>query len=147
MIRAGVTHAAAMAAIHGASFSPAEAWGRDVFALQLALPGVIGLLDPAGGVVLARVAADEAEILTLAVQPDLRRQRVGHRLLAAALAAVRAAGARTMFLEVSETNRPARGLYESLGFAQVGRRRRYYPDGSDALVLRRTVICAATAGG
>jgi ribosomal-protein-alanine N-acetyltransferase len=42
-----------------------------------------------------------------------------------------------MFLEVSERNAAARALYAAAGFAEVGRRRRYYADGADALVLRR----------
>ena len=65
--RAGPADAELMAAIHAAAFSSGESWGIDVFRLQLALQGVQGLLHPDGGLVLLRVAADEAEILTLAV--------------------------------------------------------------------------------
>ncbi|MEN0075727.1 MAG: ribosomal-protein-alanine acetyltransferase, partial [Paracraurococcus sp.] len=59
------------------------------------------------------------------------------RLLAAALAGAAAPGAAAMFLEVAAGNAPAQALYAGQGFAEVGRRRRYYADGSDALVLRR----------
>jgi ribosomal-protein-alanine N-acetyltransferase len=147
MIRASPAHAGALAAIHAASFPPGERWGPDAFALQLALPGVFALLDPAGALILARVAADEAEILTLAVAPGARRQGRARALLAEAAAIAAAAGARALFLEVSEANAAARALYESSAFALAGRRPRYYPDGSDALVLRREITCAATAGG
>jgi ribosomal-protein-alanine N-acetyltransferase len=54
-----------------------------------------------------------------------------------ALAAARARGAAAMFLEVAAGNTPALALYAREGFAEVGRRRRYYADGADALVLRR----------
>lgn len=147
MIRATAAHAAALAAIHAAGFPPRERWGPDAFALQLAMPGVFALLDPAGALILARVAADEAEILTLAVAPEARRQGRARALLAEAAAVAAAAGARALFLEVSEANAAARALYESSGFVLAGRRRRYYPDGSDALVLRREITCAATATG
>jgi ribosomal-protein-alanine N-acetyltransferase len=132
-------HAAALAALHAAAFPPRERWGADAMALQLGLPGAFGMIDARGGMVLARVAADEAEILTIAVLPEARRQGLGRALLeaAAALAAERRAVA--LFLEVSTGNHPARALYAACGFMEVGRRRRYYPDGADALVMRRTL--------
>jgi hypothetical protein len=71
--RAGPAHPFVLAAIHAAAFPPGEAWSVTMFAAQLGLPGVTGLLDEAGGMVLLRVAADEAEILTLGVAPAARR--------------------------------------------------------------------------
>lgn len=136
---AGIAHAAAMAAIHRTAFPPAEAWGTDAIALQLALPGVIGWLDWRGGMILARVAADEVEVLTLAVAPAARRRGLGTRLLDAAMTLATARGARTAFLEVSIGNEAARTLYARAGFTPTGRRPRYYADGTDALVLRRTL--------
>ena len=59
-----------------------------------------------------------------------------------ALAAAR--GAAAMFLEVSESNLAARALYEAGGFARAGLRRRYYADGTDALVLRRDLLSPAS---
>jgi ribosomal-protein-alanine N-acetyltransferase len=129
--------AAAAARLHARAFPPDEAWGAQAIALMLELPGCFGILRPGTGFVLARVAADEAEILTLAVVPEARRSGLGGALLAEAMAASILRGARAMFLEVSEANEAARALYGAAGFAEVGRRRRYYPDGSDALVLRR----------
>ena len=136
---AGIAHAAAMAAIHRLAFPPAETWGTDAIALQLALPGVIGWLDRRGGMILARVAADEMEVLTLAVAPTARRLGLGTKLLDAAMTVATSSGARTAFLEVSINNVAARTLYARAGFTPTGRRPRYYADGSDALVLRRTL--------
>jgi ribosomal-protein-alanine N-acetyltransferase len=56
-------------------------------------------------------------------------------------------GAGELFLEVSAQNSAARALYGALGATEAGRRRRYYPDGSDALVLRLPLSpCAAGSG-
>jgi ribosomal-protein-alanine N-acetyltransferase len=140
-------HAAAMAAMHGACFPADARWDASAMRAQLALPGTFALLDPAGGFILARHAAEQAEILTLAVLPARRRNGCASALLAAAAAHAARAGAREMFLEVSEHNCPARALYSATDYAEVGRRRRYYPDGSDALVLRAPLSPAAAAGG
>jgi ribosomal-protein-alanine N-acetyltransferase len=133
---ATIVHAAPLAAIHAQAFPPREAWGEDAIMIQLAMPGVFGLLDPRGGMILARVTADEAEILTLAVVPEARRQGVAAALLAGAIAEARARAARTMVLEVATGNTAARALYERAGFVEAGRRSRYYADGGDALILR-----------
>ncbi len=147
MIEATLAHAEAMAAVHAAAFPPAESWDAAAFATQLAMPGVFGLIDPAGGIILARAVADEAEVLTIAVLPAARRHGIGRRLLAAAIARAGTMGGVMFFLEVSDVNTGALLLYETSGFVQIGRRRRYYPDGSDALVMRRPITCGAAAGG
>lgn len=134
-----MTEAAALAALHAAAFPPAERWGAEAIGLMLAMPGAFAIHHPGQGFVLARVAAEEAEILTLAVHPAARRRGHGAALLAAAMAGAAARGAGAMFLEVAEANAAARALYAAAGFAEVGRRRRYYPDGGDALVLRRAL--------
>jgi ribosomal-protein-alanine N-acetyltransferase len=126
-----------MAAIHAAAFAAPDAWSRDVFSLQLALPNVFGLLHPSGGLILVRVAADEAEVLTLAVMPAVQGGGIGLMLLHEATTRVAAIGVQAVFLEVSVANAPARRLYARGGFVEVGRRRRYYSNQTDALVLRR----------
>lgn len=146
-VRAGIAHAAALAAIHAGAFPATEAWSARSFATQLALPGVFALIDPAGGMVLARAVAGEAEILTIGVAPAARRQGVGARLLAAAMDIAAGGGAQEIFLEVSAANPAAQALYRAAGFAEAGRRRAYYPDGSDALLLRRPLSPGAAAGG
>ena len=82
------------------------------------------------GYVVAWVIDDEAEILTIAVDPAARRRGVGRALVEAALA-----GTRRAHLEVRADNGAARGLYEGLGFEVVGRRAGYYADGEDALLM------------
>jgi len=125
------------AALHAAAFPPAEAWGADAIGMMRAMPGCFAHHVADIGFILARVAADEAEILTLAVVPGARRQGHGAVLLGAAMASAAALGARTMFLEVSANNAAAAALYAGAGFQQVGLRPRYYADGSDALILSR----------
>jgi [ribosomal protein S18]-alanine N-acetyltransferase len=136
---ATAAEAAALAVLHAAAFPAPAAWGSDAITLLLAMPGGFGLWLPEQGFVLARAIAGEAEILTLAVVPAARRQHVGSTLLDAAMAQAEARGARAMLLEVAAGNAAALALYHRLGFAQTGRRRRYYSDGADALVLRRTL--------
>ncbi len=125
-----------MAVVHAAAFASADAWSAELFDLQLAMPNIFGLLHQKGGLILARVAADEAEILTLAVSPTVQRAGLGFSLLAATIELATSLGARVVFLEVSITNIAARALYTKAGFIEAGRRRRYYSDASDALVLR-----------
>ena len=134
----GVAHAGALAAIHAAAFPAAERWDCGAIAALLATPGCFALLAAAGGMAMARVAADEAELLTLAVLPAARGAGVGGGLLAATLAEAVRQGAATVLLEVAPGNGAARALYRRAGFGEVGLRRRYYPDGGDALVMRRT---------
>jgi ribosomal-protein-alanine N-acetyltransferase len=134
--RCGRSDSAVLAAIHAASFEAQDAWSRDVFDLQLALANVFGLVDGTNGLILLRVAADEAEVLTLAVVPAGRRRGSAHALLLEASSIAASFGARSLFLEVSVTNIAGRALYTKFGFIQAGRRPRYYSDGSDALVLR-----------
>jgi ribosomal-protein-alanine N-acetyltransferase len=93
------------------------------------------------GFVLARHAAGEAEILTIAVARSLRRGGIGRSLMDAVLRHLHHERAGSVFLEVDETNVAAIALDRRLGFREVGRRTAYYRsrDGSrsDALVMRR----------
>jgi ribosomal-protein-alanine N-acetyltransferase len=93
------------------------------------------------GFVLARVAAGEAEILTLAVARSHRRAGLGWQLMDAVLRELHAARVQALFLEVDETNAGAVALYRRLGFHQVGKRPAYYKGADNtrtgALVMRR----------
>ena len=93
------------------------------------------------GFVLSRLAADEAEILTIAVDPAYQGKGVGRALLSENLRQTSNAGAKTMFLEVAKDNMSALALYERFGFAKVGERAGYYrrADGSraTAVVMRK----------
>ena len=138
------------AALHAESFVPLgeRVWTRQDLAELVVLPGVAGLLLQAdgrdAGLAVCQVAADEAELLTLAVRPAHRRQGGARRLLAAVIDHVRKSGARTLFLEVGVDNPAARSLYESQGFHAVGQRRAYYQRGqgppADGIVMRLNLI-------
>jgi ribosomal-protein-alanine N-acetyltransferase len=145
--RAEAAQADALAAIHATAFPAEESWSSTVIALQLGMPGAFGLLDTRGGMILARVAADEAEVVTLAVVPSQRRRGVGTALLRDAMDHAHRQGAAAMFLEVDIGNLAAQSLYRRLGFVQVGRRPRYYASGADALILRAGLPAATSLGG
>lgn len=89
------------------------------------------------GFALVRVVEDEAELLTIAVDPKWRGKRIGQALLKAVFDDLLLSTARKMFLEVSEENAPAIKLYQREGFATISSRKGYYPkpDGSQATAL------------
>ena len=91
------------------------------------------------GFALARCVSDEAELLFIVVGTSHRGRGMGAMLLECLLKEVGNRGAKTLFLEVSESNHPAQKLYDKLGFARVGLRERYYPDGTSALVLSKAL--------
>jgi ribosomal-protein-alanine N-acetyltransferase len=92
------------------------------------------------GYVVAQDAADEGEILNLAVAPARHRGGIGRALVARVLATLAGRGAVRVFLEVRESNAAARALYAALGFQEVGRRSRYYRRPvEDAIVLRAAI--------
>jgi ribosomal-protein-alanine N-acetyltransferase len=123
----------AAAALHARGFPATRGerpWTVRDLAELLGSDGVNGFLIPGDempcAMVLLRVVADEAEILTLAVDPNLRRRGLAMDLMRQAIAAATAKGARRMFLEVAADNEGALRLYRRLGFVEVGRRRLYY---------------------
>lgn len=103
--------------------------------------GALRRADSLDGFVLSRRAADEAEILSIAVSARAQGGGLASALLQDHMGRLAAHGTRTLFLEVDEGNVPARALYVRCGFAEVGRRQAYYrkADGSaaTALVLQR----------
>jgi ribosomal-protein-alanine N-acetyltransferase len=139
---ASLLDAPEMARVHARCF-PAP-WDTEEIGDLLTAPGGFGLVikaPPLAGFILCRALAGEAEVLTLAIEPDLRGQGLGQALLQAAIGVAHAKGAEAMFLEVAADNRPAIALYRRNGFDQVGLRRGYYPNQGgapvDALVYRR----------
>lgn len=97
--------------------------------------------DGVAGYVVARDAADEGEILNLAVAPAWHHRGVGRALVARVLTALAGRGATQVFLEVRASNVAARALYEGEGFREVGRRARYYRRPvEDAVVLRAAIV-------
>jgi ribosomal-protein-alanine N-acetyltransferase len=123
---------APLAALHAACFQ--DAWDAASLRATLAMAGAFAFHDR-DGFVAARVASDEAEILTLAVAPGARGKGLGRALLNAAIAEAQRRGAKAIFLEVGRDNPAALALYAALRFANVGSRKGYY-EGRDASVLR-----------
>ncbi len=88
------------------------------------------------GHLLTAAVGDTGEVLILATHPDHRRRGVARRLLDEAAACWQVEGVVEAFLEVRADNAPARALYAAAGWREVGRRRAYYRDGEDAVLLR-----------
>jgi len=123
---------------------PSDAWSRELIAAELtgvhghylvaadetdAVLGYAGLLAPRG--------SGQADVQTIAVASDARRQGIGAALLDALLAEAALRGAAEVFLEVRADNPGAEALYLSRGFARIAVRPAYYqPDGVDAVVMR-----------
>jgi ribosomal-protein-alanine N-acetyltransferase len=111
--------------------------------LAAGIPFVVAERDAAVvGYAIAHHAADEAEILNVAVAPTARRRGVGRSLIRALLAALRDRGVRTVYLEVRRSNAAARALYAQLGFHEVTTRRGYYRSPVEDAVVLRTAIFA-----
>lgn len=89
------------------------------------------------GFLIGRAVENEWEIENIAVLPDARRRGLGSRLLNEFLARVEGEAGISVYLEVRESNRAARGLYQKWGFSEAGRRRDYYQaPQEDALILK-----------
>jgi ribosomal-protein-alanine N-acetyltransferase len=135
--------AARLAQLHAASFH--RGWGEGEFEVMLAERNTLVHRLRQGrkiiGFAVSRIGADEAEILSIAIDADERGRGLSRNLLLTHLGYLAGRGVRTIFLEVEENNQPARRLYEWAGFAVVGRRERYYkqPGGEhlNALLMRR----------
>jgi ribosomal-protein-alanine N-acetyltransferase len=136
-----------MADIHASGF--AQGWGRgdleqmvmspDHAADALVSRGVFG--EIVAGFAISRIAAGEAELLTIVIEPESRGRRLAAELLDAHLRSVRRAGGEKLFLEVAADNAPALALYRKAGFEEIGRRKGYYSaqNGTarrDALTMR-----------
>lgn len=133
--------AAHLAAIHAASFTNPRPWTAAEIAGLLDMTGSF-LAEVPGGFVLGRVVLDEAELLTIAVEPQARRRGLGAALVSAFESRAQGLGATLGFLEVAADNLAATALYTGAGWQVCGRRKGYYRDGPggpvDALLMRRT---------
>lgn len=133
---------AELAALHRRCFTAPRPYTEDEFAALLAGAGTYLCLAQAG-FALGRAVAGEAELLTLAVAPERRRQGTGAALLDRFETEARGRGAAIAFLEVGADNAAARALYARAGYAEVGRRRGYYraADGTqvDAMIMQKAL--------
>lgn len=95
--------------------------------------------DEVVGYVVLLSAGDVVDLQRIGVRPDRQRRGTARSLLGAALDHAREAGAHRMLLEVSAANEAALAFYAAAGFTEIHRRRHYYRDGSDAVVMRRPI--------
>lgn len=146
LAEAGARDAAAIAALHAASFR--RGWSEQEVDRLLIDRNVIAhratRAASLAGFIISRRAADEAEILSVAVAQRQRGRGLARQLLALHLRRLAGLSVRMVFLEVDENNGPAIRLYDRAGFREVGKRPNYYtaPGGkpATALVLRRDLV-------
>jgi [ribosomal protein S18]-alanine N-acetyltransferase len=132
-----------LAQLHGASFH--RGWGEGEFEVMLSERNTLVHRLRRGrkvvGFAVSRMAADEAELLSIAIDMAQRGRGLSRDLLLTHLGHLAGHGVRKVFLEVEENNRPARRLYDWAGFEVVGRRERYYQQAGgeqlNALLMRR----------
>jgi len=137
---------AAIAALHGASFQ--RGWSEIEIEQMLLERNIVAHRVTLGrslhGFILSRLAAGEAEILSVAVVAARRGRGLARLLLNLHLRRLAGLGVQAVFLEVDEDNEPARRLYHRAGFREVGRRPGYYQKApgvaATALVLRRDLV-------
>jgi ribosomal-protein-alanine N-acetyltransferase len=120
------------AALHARAFGPMgeRPWEADAFRQLVESPGMdIYLAHQAGtavGYILTRAVCDEAELISMAVDPSCHRSGIGRSLLDFAVDALGAAGVEKLFLETRADNGPAQHFYRQYGFAETGVRPGYY---------------------
>ncbi|MBR4892042.1 MAG: ribosomal protein S18-alanine N-acetyltransferase [Alphaproteobacteria bacterium] len=113
---------------------PHKPWTADDFA-DLKKSGC-EIIASQNGFIVYRATLDEAEIITIGVHPEARKTGIASAMIGIVEGELKKAGVKTIFLEVAEDNTPARKLYESNGFVQIGVRTKYY-DGVDAIMMKK----------
>lgn len=121
-----------------------DPWPGQFFASELFAPGRFHrvLVDPAGdliGYLFSAWQYLDLHVLKIATLPHYRRLGLARRLMAMAEDHVVEMGGDSITLEVRTSNGPALALYDVLGYRRVGRRRNYYPNGEDAIVMTKNV--------
>ena len=126
-----------------AGLFPDDAWSAEQFWQELSQPTRHYLVAREGegivGYAGAFVMPPDSDVQTIGVRADQQRRGIGADLLGALVAEVARRGATHQILEVRADNATAIALYERFGFTRISERRRYYPDGTDALILRLAV--------
>jgi len=144
-------HVNAVATLERGLF-PDDAWSAEQFWQELAQPtrDYLVAVDPRGdvsGYAGAFVLPPDSDVQTIAVSATAQGTGLGGRLLDALMARARRAGCTHMLLEVRRDNGAAVALYDRCGFAMISTRPRYYPDGTDALIMRADLRESAPAEG
>lgn len=133
-------HVSAVAGLEKICFL--DPWSEKSVASELDNPLSYWLVWEENGQVLGYVGSQtvlgETDMMNVAVHPDARRRGIAEALILALVDGLREKESHCLTLEVRASNAPAIGLYEKLGFAQIGRRKNYYHNPKeDALILRK----------
>ena len=134
----GQEHVSQVAELEKQCFS--DPWSEKSVASELENPLSLWLValegDTVAGYVGSQTVMGETDMMNVAVSPAYRQRGIARELIQALLRELARQGSHRLTLEVRASNAPARALYESLGFAQVGRRPNYYRNPKeDALIL------------
>lgn len=123
-----------IAKLHKLCF-PHKPWSADDFG-ELKKSGC-EIVASQNGFIVWRTVLDESEIITIGVHPDARGTGIAIAMIGLMENEIKKNGASKIFLEVSHTNTPAIKLYEKCGFVQIGKRKNYYSDGTDAILMQK----------
>ena len=140
IVKMNESHVSQVAGLEKICFS--DPWSEKSVASELSNPLSLWLVAEEEGRVAAYIGSqtvmDETDMMNVAVHPDFRRQGLGEQLVTQLVEQLKEKGSHCLLLEVRASNAPAIGLYEKLGFAQIGRRKNYYRNPrEDALILRK----------
>jgi [ribosomal protein S18]-alanine N-acetyltransferase len=128
---------------------PDDMWSADQLTEELTAPHRQGWVWEDGSVLgyaITMTVGDLADLQRIGVHPARQRSGVAKALLTAAMEAAKVGRADRMLLEVSAANTAAVGFYAAAGFTEIDRRPRYYKDGSDAIVMRRSLAAGCNWG-
>lgn len=141
------TDIAAMTVLHADGFD--KGWPESDMASHIENDVAVGIGAPLSGFLIVRMAVDQAELLTITINPETRGQGFGRTLLLAAEAMLAEQGVEVLFLEVAEDNEPAIALYRACGYEAFGRRPAYYrrSNGRVAALTFRKMLDASTGTG
>ena len=127
----------------GINFGFADCWTQKMTSDSLKAGTLSGLICVADGKKTGYItyctAGDSADVETLFVFPEYRKNGIGYALVSEFLAKVKENGVGKVFLEVRKSNAAAISLYKKFGFTAVGERKKYYSDGEDALVFSKEI--------
>ena len=120
---------------------PLDPWSIDQWWRELAqLHNHYFVVESAGelcGYAGLSISGIDADIQTIAIADSFQGKGIGRKLLNQLVARSREFGVTYLFLEVRSDNTSALSMYSSFGFAEISKRAKYYPDGTDAVILRR----------